>query len=95
MPLLYEAQQRLTDYPYILEIHKTSFREWMLNYSVKEFLAGGRIHMEPEKFDSPKWINSLYYQVHPVSRKMIETRLLTGYVYLQDGTDGTMKLIFS
>lgn len=85
---------KLSTVPHTIEIHKSLWRDWMSNYSVKDFLATGKIFNEPENYGDPQWasqIASYRYVVHPVPIERLK-HYLQGYIYLRDGKDGRIEI---
>lgn len=94
MALNYMIKRELPDVPFTIELHKSLYKKWMEDYSVKEFLKGGQFHETPEKFGDPKWASAIsnnHYQTHPVHPRRMR-KFLQGYVYLRDNEDGTMYI---
>jgi len=80
--------------PFVLEIHNSLFRKWMLDYSVKDFLSGGQIFEHPENFGDPKWASDIannHYNTQPVKFERLKN-FVSGYMYLEDGPDGNMRI---
>lgn len=88
-------KKKLSTVPHTIELHKDLWRDWMSNYSVKDFLATGKIFQEPENYGDPEWashIASYHYVVHPVTVEELK-HYLQGHVYLRDGKDGTIEIM--
>lgn len=93
--LIFHNQFRLSSTDYIVEIHKSLWRDWMEDYSTRDFLSGGKICEEPEKYGDPKWasnISNLHYQVYPTTIKGLSGHFVQGYVYLVNDENGKIKI---
>jgi len=95
MPLNYMINRDVPkDVPFVLEIHRTLFRKWMLDYSVRDFLKGGQIFEQPENFGDPKWASNIannHYCTQPVKFDRLKN-FVSGFMYLEDGPDGKMMV---
>lgn len=87
-------KRKVADLPHTLELHKDLWRDWMYEYSVEDFLKGGKIYQAPENYGDPQWashIASFHYGVYPVTVERIKY-YLQGHMYLRDGEDGTIEI---
>lgn len=83
---------------YLIEMHKSVFCDELLNYSVRDLLAGGvlceDVQSQPIPSPQKEYIENWQYNAHPFVKVNFEKFGCKGFMYLLDNKDtGKMEIV--